>query len=270
MNQDRRGFTLTELIVVTVLGALLVMAALQVLITNQRTYTAQTAQIQGQQATRAAMDILSNELREVSAQGGDIISMSSSSIRIRSMRKFGAVCSLTTANPPVLRVLRVGGWFAQNDSVFIFADNNTSLSADDRWVAARVSAVDTTVLCGASKAQNLSFSGQSSKFTKPTGDSVRVGAPVRSFEYYTYSLITYDGRPYLGRTDPGGATVPLVGPVKESNGVSFRYLDSLNVVTATPAAVRQIEVIIRTSSSATNSLGQPVSDSIKGRIYTRN
>ena len=46
MNRDRRGFTLTELIVVTVLGALLIMAALQVLITNQRTYTAQSAQIQ--------------------------------------------------------------------------------------------------------------------------------------------------------------------------------------------------------------------------------
>lgn len=270
MNRDRRGFTLTELIVVTVLGALLVMAALQVLITNQRTYTAQNAQIQGQQSTRAAVDVLYGELREISAQGGDIVSMSSSSLTVRSMRKFGVVCSLTTANPPVLRVLQVGDWFAVNDSVFIFADNQTNISGDDDWIAARVSAVDTTVMCGSSKAQNLSFSGQSSKFTVPTGDSVRTGAPVRSYERYRYSLYTYNGESYLGRTDQGGTTVPLVGPLKPSNGLTFAYLDSVGNTTATTTRVRQIRVTIRTDSGVTNSLGEAVSDSITARIYTRN
>ena len=267
MNRDRRGFTLTELIVVTVLGALLIMAALQVLITNQRTYTAQSAQIQGQQSTRAAMDILFNELREISAQGGDLIKIDERALVIRSMRKFGVVCSLTTSNPPVLRVLQVGDWFEERDSVFVFADNETAVSGDDAWIAVQVTAVDTTVACGTSKAQNLSFGGQSAPFT---ADSVRTGAPVRSFLRYTYGLVTYDGEAYLGRTDQGGTTVPMVGPLKASTGLSFVYLDTLGNATTTTTDVRQIRVTVRTASGAMNSLGEMVSDSITALIYTRN
>ncbi len=270
MSADRRGFTLTELIVVTVLGALLVMAALQVLITNQRTYTAQDAQIQGQQATRAAMDVLFGELREISARGGDLVSMSGTSLTVRSMRKFGVVCSLTTANPPVLRVLRMGEWFEAGDSVFVFADNQTSIATDDDWITVRVSAVDSTVTCGSSRAQDLSFAGQSAQFTQPTGDSVRTGAPVRSYVRYQYGLTTYDGETYLGRTDPSGTTVPIVGPLKSSDGLSFMYLDSVGNTTAVTTDVRQIRVTIRTASGVVNSVGQTVSDSITALIYTRN
>lgn len=267
MIRDRRGFTLTELLVVAVLGALLVVAALQVLITNQQTYTAQTAQIQGQQTTRAAVDVLFNELREISAQGGDIIKMDDDVIVVRSMRKFGAACLVTTSSPPVIRVIQVGDWFEDGDSVFVFADNQTALGSDDVWIPALVTAVDTTVTCGASKAQNLSFAGQSAPFT---ADSVRVGAPVRSFTQFTYGVVTYDGRSYLGRTAAGGTSVPLVGPLAVSSGLRFVFLDSLGSTTGVTTDVRQIQVTVRTTSGVTNSLGHAVSDSITALIYTRN
>lgn len=269
-NRERGGFTLVELIIVTVLGALLLAAALQILITNQRTYTAQTAEIQGQQSTRAAMDVLFNELREISAQGGDLISMGDHSLKVRSMRKFGVVCSLTTANPPVLTVLKVGDWFETGDSVFIFADNKTSTSSDDEWVGAKITARDTTSTCGTSKGIKLSFAGQSAVFTQPTGDSVRTGAPVRSYVQYTYGLITMSGKTYLGRTDGSGTAVPLVGPLKPTNGLSFTYLDANSTATAVSTDVRQITVTIRTSSDALDSTGQAISDSISAVIYTRN
>ncbi|HUF75760.1 MAG TPA: prepilin-type N-terminal cleavage/methylation domain-containing protein, partial [Longimicrobiales bacterium] len=70
MTRDRRGFTLVELLVVVVLGSLVLMAALQVLITNQRTYAAQNAVITSQQSTRIALEVLVNELRELSPSGG--------------------------------------------------------------------------------------------------------------------------------------------------------------------------------------------------------
>ena len=267
MKTDRRGFTLVELIVVTVLGALLIMASLEILITNQRTYTAQTAQIQGQQATRAAVDVLFNELREISAQGGDLLALSSTSLTVRTMRKFGVVCLITAASPPVIRALQVGDWFEEKDSVFIFADNNTSISSDDAWIAAQVTSVDTTVTCGTVPAQNLSFSGQALKFTT---NIVQTGAPMRSYTRYRYGLITYDGDPYLGRTDISGNVVPMVGPLKASNGVSFVYMDSIGGVTTTSTRVRQIQVTIRTSSPVRNSVGGTVSDSITATIYTRN
>lgn len=268
MNANRRGFTLVELIIVTVLGSLVLAAAMKVLVTNQHTYTAQTAQINAQESTRAALDVLFGELREISPQGGDLVAMNAHSVQVRSMRKFGVVCGLTTSNPPDLEVVKVGDWFDTGDSVFVFADNNTNIKSDDAWIDAHVTGVDSTlVTCGSSQAEWLAFSGQGARFT---ADSVRTGAEVRSFVYYTYGLVTTDGQTYLGRTDADGTAVPLVGPLQASDGVQFVYLDSIGNVTATSTEVRQIQVTVRTSSAVVNSVGQPVSDSITGTIYTRN
>ena len=191
--------------------------------------------------------------------------MSVHSLKVRTMRKFGVVCNVSSSSPPALTVIKVGDWFADEDSVFIFADNQTNLSSDDAWVDARVSAVDTSgVTCGSATAQRLYFSGQSSKFTAPGGDSVRSGAPLRSFVYYTYGLGTWDGKTYLGRLGSGGGGllgagsekwVPLVGPLKATDGVEFTYLDSIGNVTTTTTEVRQIQVTVRTSSGAVNSVG---------------
>jgi len=266
MTGDRRGFTLIELLIVTVLGAVLLLASLQVLITNQRTYTAENAQIGGQQTTRAAFDVLFSELREVSARGGDIISMSSTSITVRSMRNFGVACAVVPATPTVT-VLKVGNWFAVGDSVFIFADNMENLSSDDVWIRASVTAVDTTVACGASQGVRLTFNGQAALFA---ANVVRVGAPVRSFLRYTYGLVTESGQTYLGRTPAGGTAAPMVGPLTASTGIELTYLESLGAVTATTTNVRQIRVKIRTSSVVRNARGQLVKDSLTGRIYTRN
>lgn len=281
MSAERRGFTLVELIIVVVLGTLVLAAAMQVLVTNQRTYTAQTAQIQAQQSTRSAMDVLFGELREISARGGDLLSMSTHSLKVRAMRKFGVVCGVSASSPPVLTVTKVGDWFAAADSVFIFADNQTNISSDDDWVDAYVTAVDTSsVTCGSTTAQRLSFGGQSGKFTAPGGDSVRTGAPVRSFALYTYGLGTWNGKTYLGRlgsTGGGGLLgassekwVPMVGPLRATDGVEFVYLDSIGNVTTTATEVRQIRVTVRTWSGAVNSAGQVVADSLTGTIYTRN
>lgn len=283
--RGRRGFTLVELLVVTVLGALVVMASLQVLITNQRTFTAQNAEIQGQQALRAAMDVLTSELREVSASGGDLLAMGGDSIKIRLMRKLAIACQIDTTNSgnPYIVALKIGeDWFAQQDSAYVFADNDEDLETDDDWIRGRVTQVDTTSTCtglnlsvvgssagilDSTAAETLTFAGQKALFTS---DSVRTGAPVRSFETFTYGLYTYDGQPYLGRTAPGGSVVPLVGPLRASDGVSFGYRDAEGNVTTTAEDVRQIVVTLRWGSGILNSLGEAVSDSLSGWIYTRN
>ncbi len=266
--RDRRGFTLVELIVVTVLGALLIAASLQVLITNQHTYTAQNAQIRGQQTTRAAMGVLSGELRAISARGGDLLTMGTSSVTVRVPRKFGVVCWVSSSSPPVLKVIKVGDWFSTSDSVFVFADNNTSLSSDDAWIVGALSDVDTASTCQSRSAQYLHF--PSSEAGLFTADSVRTGAPVRSFLDYTYGLITYDGKKYLGRTGASGTDVPLAGPLASSSGLTFQYLDSVGSVTTTTTEVRMIQVTVKTSSGVLNSLGKPVSDSVTTVVYTRN
>lgn len=273
--RDRSGFTLVELIIVTVLGALVIGATLQVLITNQRTYTAQNATVQGQQASRMALDVLMSELREVSARGGDLLGMGTDSVRVRRMRKFGVTCQVYVGGSSDNHyVLRIGDAFEQDDSVFVFADNVESQSSDDVWVSARITAVDTTVACpDGSRGVQIRFGGQQSLFDQllnANADSVRVGAPVRNFEYYTYGTTTYLGETYLARREGSEDFVPIAGPLRSSGGLQFAYRDSIGNVTNVATDVRQIVVKVRTGSEVLNSRGQMVSDSITAWIYTRN
>ncbi len=270
---DRRGFTLVELIVVVVLGALVIAASMEVLITNQRTYTAQSAQIQGQEATRAALDVLWGELRELSTRGGDLLGMGTDTMAVRVMRNLGIVCNSDTTvtgtpGQPLLRVIRTATWFEDQDSIVVFADNNPSSRTDDAWILAKVTKTDTTATCLTRPAEELVFSGQKALFT---ADSVRMGAPIRSYVRYAYGLFPYDGAYYLGRRAPGATdATPMVGPLDPTSGVQFTYMDSTGAVTTTPTEVRQIAVTIRTLSNVKNATGGFVSDSITTWIYTRN
>jgi prepilin-type N-terminal cleavage/methylation domain-containing protein len=275
MTRDRRGFTLVELLMVIVLGSLVVMAALQVLITNQRTYAAQNAVISGQQSTRMALEVLFNELRELSPPGGDIMMMSEDSLRVRLMRKFGIVCwtdySIVGLGNFNLRVQNLPGRrFAAQDSVFIFADNEVRDDDDDVWIKSRIVTVDTGVgvTCpqDATAATELRFGGLAALFT---ADSVGVGAPVRSFQHFTFGLTDYAGDPYLGRRE-GNTWVPIAGPLQAGTGLEFVYRDALGAITTTATDVRQIVVRVRSGSGVLNSLGRTVSDSITAWVYTRN
>lgn len=267
--RPRNGFTLVELVIVAVLGALVLGATLQVLITNQRTYTAQNAQVQGQQASRMALDILSSELREVSAVGGDILAATTDSIRVRRMRKFGVVCSAYLSGNKDFTVLRVGNLFSASDSVFVFADNNENSYDDDVWIGAQITQVgsSSTTCPDGSEGQDLRFQGQDALFTN---DSVRVGAPIRSYLTYTYGTTTYQGSTFLARRVGSGDWIPIAGPLRASGGLEFRYRRADGEITGDLDDIRQIEVKVKTGSNVMNSLGQMVSDSITAWIYTRN
>lgn len=268
---DRRGFTLVELIVVAVLGSMIIGATLQVLIVNQRTYTAQAATISGQQSTRMALDVLFAELREASPAGGDLLAMASDSVRVRLMRKFGMVCETDYPLPLTFKVVRLGigtNAFAANDSVFVFADNDPDISSDDRWIAAELGPVaNATCPQDGSAASEIEFTGQSALFL---ADSVGIGAPVRSHLTYTFGTTTLLGDTYLARRDGHGTMTPIAGPILSTNGLEFVYRDAQGTVTSTAADVRQIEVIVRTGGEVMGPTGRMVRDSITAWIYTRN
>lgn len=270
----RRGFTLVELLVVTLVGSVVVLAAYQVLVSNQRTYTTQNATVQAQQTTRAAMEILFNELREISAGGGDIVDFDAQRLEVRTMRKVGVVCDnfpTTFSSTPQLLVRRVADPFEVGDSVFVFADNDEYRTSDDTWMRAQVTTVANGQLCaGTFDAQLLSFSGQSALFV---ADSVREGAPLRSFTRYEYSLDTWNGDTYLGRADAGGDWVPLVGPLTAGNGLpglEMDFLDGSGNPTTTAADVRRVVLTVRTWSQARDQTGNLVMDSLTTSIFMRN
>jgi len=270
MRTNRGGFTLIELLVVAVLGALLVVASYKVLIINQRTYTVQNARIAGQQISRAALDVLTAELREINPS--DLVSIGDEQVTFRAQRSFGLACAVTLGNPPAVTTVRVGDWFEVGDSIVVYADNQAGSSADDEWIVAQVSSSDTTQVCNAQEANRLAFAGQQAAFL---ADTVLEGAPVRSFVHYTYGRFDMAGGSYIARQIQGGSVEPLVGPVPASfaTGVptlEFVYMDGTGSVTATPASVRQIEVRVRVRSDATNAQGEMIADSLMTRVYLRN
>lgn len=266
-RRPRNGFTLVELLVVTVLGAFIVLAIYQVLITNTRTYAINNAQIQGQQALRAGLDVLVGELREVSVGQGDILSISHDAILIRTPRAVGLVCATNYgATPAQVTALRVGKVIQEDDSIVILAANELNTTQDDVWLARVVRSSDTTATCGTLPGQTLQVPDLAI-----TGDTVRMGAPIRAFDTYEYGLYEIDGRHYLGRRQAGARSPdPLVGPLCPDSGLAFRYLDSSGAVTASTAAVAQIEIALRFRSQVRDNQGQFVADSLVARVCPRN
>ena len=278
MRRGRGGLTLVELLIVVVLSMVIVGSVLQILISSRRTFTAQSATIAGQQSTRMAIEVLFAELREVSASGGDILRMTDSTITVRLMRKFSVVCDTIWSGPQPQVVVydslgpvsvMGGGNTFTTDSVLIFAENDEGLDSDDIWVEAVITSTDNTVDCtSGDEGLLLEFSGQAATFAT---DEVQIGAPVRS--YLSYHLGVADaawGDRFLAVEDTSGSWQPLVGPVRETEPLSFVYYDQYGTVTTDRTLVSQIEVTVRTGSAVLNSLGQFVSDSITMVIHTRN
>ena len=278
-DDRRRGFTLIELLVVSVLGALLLTATYNILITNQRTYQVQGIQVTSQAAMRQAMETLAGEIREVSARDGDLLAIDADELQIRVLQDFGLTCDVGSVAllTPMIRVKKMSNWIMAGDSVYVFAENDETLSSDDTWLKAYVSAIDTTVSCnGADDAQNLYFAGQLLKFT---ADDVLQGAPVRTFTRYEYDVQTWNSRVYLGRRElPGGSFEPMIGPLYDrtlSNApsgspISFTYYDASGSTTTTATDVRRIDVKVRTWSPIEDANGNNVADSLMMSVYTRN
>jgi hypothetical protein len=71
---------------------------------------------------------------------------------------------------------------------------------------------------------------------------IRVPAPVRTFEPMRLSLITADGRDWLGFRGPtDGSFVPVIGPL-QTGGVLFQYWTGSNTETSNPNLVKSISL----------------------------
>ena len=252
-----------------VVGVVALSSAYKLLQSQQRVATAQNAQLVNQQTVRDGIDVIFGELREVSAEGGDILTIGPNSIEVRALRRLGVICGVDYAAGPSLTVQRVGDWFESGDSVFVFADNDTAIATDDEWLMGSIGSVDTTSSCGAADAQTVLVPDLAASMAV---DSVRVGGVIRSFRSVEYSLGKYGSDWYLGQETGGTGFAPLVGPLdsQSAGGLVFEYFDATGATTAVPANVRRIDVTLRRHSLVSGSAGGYVADSLTTSIYTRN
>lgn len=291
LNVHRRaGFTLIEVLITLVVMGIVMAALYRVLLSNQRTYHAQSQRVDLQQNIRAAVAILPAELREIDASDNDIVAMSGTSITIRAMRYLGIVCTPPVMGgllPPVaVTIRRSPFWGARDinlatDSLLFYYDGNPSTRLDDDWAYARPTAVVNAACADGSPGRLITLSmGVGLGFTLPNvAGAIPVGAPMRGFETVTYQLYQPAGDTsyYIGMQPAGGTLQPLIGPVL-ANGLSFAYYDSTGVVTGNRQRVARIDFVVRARTTqpvrsetglGTSTLANAV-DSINSSVALRN
>lgn len=260
---SRRGFTLVETLVAVVISSVLLISIYQVLVTNQRVSAVQREQVLVQGTLRAGLDILAQEIRETSANGGDVTAAEGGRIAFRALRTFGIACAVS---PPSLTVWTVTRQFRQGEWVYIFADGEPSTGQDDAWLEARVVDLPQSANCSGRPAQLLVFTSVSGG----SMDDVNPGALVRSYREVEYRTGTFDGDVYLVREQDGTAA-RIVGPLDGQNGLEFGYLDANGNATTTPSAVRQVTITLRASSEArVTGTADPVDETLSTTVFLRN
>lgn len=282
MRTRRSGFTLVELLVVAVLGAVIIGAAYQSLVTQERASRTTNEMIRSHDALRAAIGILGSELREIATQGGDtigaadILLATADSIRFRAQRTLAFVCEVLPSDR------RVAIWspsasaaVADNDPVLIFQQRDQTAGTPDRWLIAKASSVAaSTVACPSSptgtaeqRVNLLALDGTTlgSNFL----GLVQPGAPVRALEEVTYGLYSFDGHWGLGRRDGDGLDEMIVGLAEPGEGLTFTYLDSnRDTITADPIDPTDIATILITAISAPRAGADPVE--LSSSVHLRN
>ena len=241
MNVRRSGFTLVELLVVLVIGAIVLTSVYQTMITQQRSVRQGYAIVGTQQNVRTAIQVLSTDLREVSATDGDITAASATSISIRALRKAGVICS-ADAGGTWADVAQLGDAF-DNDSVYVFSDGpDPTIAADDSWVRAWINNPSSAPSC---LGNPVSASSRQVHFNPPVL-GMAPGGLIRSFVPITYSLVDAGGKGVLTRTE-SGTTVNLIedlGTIAE-RGLQLTYWDTTGTLLTSGTLAANLNKVAR-------------------------
>ncbi|NIN71666.1 MAG: hypothetical protein GTO46_06995 [Gemmatimonadetes bacterium] len=132
------GFTIVELLVYLIIAVVIIAGVYNLLIGQQRLYMKQRELQDVRASLRASANLLAWELRQASAAGGDIYSVGTYEVKLRSIQGSGVVCNIHGSQPRLGLVRRWGEFQdTEADSAFIFLAGGSS-TADDGWVIADV------------------------------------------------------------------------------------------------------------------------------------
>lgn len=283
----RPGFTLVELIIVTTLSLLVLIAVGRTISIQGRGFQHQATVVQSQGNSRTAVQVLASELKEVSATGGDLVSAGENSITLRSLGAVGIICYADNAGTGEVDVWAVGGTFEAGDSVLVFLNHDPELATDDGWTATSVSGISSGAHASCEDWPAFSLRGTASgthpkrRLSLTDGvDGALEGGPVRSFDVITYALETVDGSWALTRqvnTDPAVALVRNLAPPAD-DGLLFGYFDTDGAplttaeAAADPADVGRITVTVKARTAGPQVAGGDgtYEDVLTTSIYLRN
>jgi prepilin-type N-terminal cleavage/methylation domain-containing protein len=277
MQSRRGGFTLVELLIVALLGSIVLGAAYQTIIVQQKTIRQSYAIVGTQQNVRTAMQVLTSDLREISATDGDITRADSVSIGYRAMRKAGVVCDSDTSSGGWILVATLGDPFVQNDSLLVYTDGPLPTTMDDVWVPNRAGSVNTSGSCAG---HPLSSTIQHINLSTPSAAKIRPGGVIRSFVPVLYRITNSGNEGQLIRGE-GADTLAIVEDLSTiaNQGLRFRYWDTMRVQITSSALSSQtqrnqlgrIQIKLRGTAVGAGSTvaTREFSDSLVTNVYLR-
>ena len=260
----RPGFTLVELMVAMVLGAI-VGATLVASIAGQQRFFRGASAINGlRNQLRQAATLLPYDLRPISRRGGDIYAITSEQIDFRSVMGSSFICAKPTPTTIVVPPLQVAknnsltGWISQpqvGDSMLVFDDSILVGASDDTWRSYQITAITAVTGVNACPTRTATAGGfvESTDVAQPSYQitvsgttpfraSNYVGNPVRFFRRVKYGLYqeASDNRWYLGYSDcaflaargatPCSTMRAIAGPLSDySSGGSGLATNGLNL-----------------------------------------
>ncbi|MEO7647951.1 MAG: prepilin-type N-terminal cleavage/methylation domain-containing protein [Gemmatimonadaceae bacterium] len=293
----RRGFSLVELIVILALSTIVMGGLTSVLVRQQRFYRGTADLIETRSQIRQAAGIIPSDLRGVSTIGGDILAISETSMIFWATIGQAVACvatpgAFTIDIPPlVLANKNTLASFAMTpaigDMVYVYHDGPTVAAGDDQWKAYGIAADPTMppapALCPyLVGSADLTTPRYRFALSRPLEAFVTPGTPLRFVRRTRYTLYrASDNAWYLGYCSPdcvGGTPQPIAGPFLPAgggtSGVSFSYQDAAGAVTAVPANVAQISIVVRGQTRGVVDMGgyknTYVGDSLRFTVAIRN
>lgn len=223
MRSARRGFTLVEVLVATVLLSFVLLALHQAHL-RQRAFTDWQQRIaESHDGYRIANSVLGADLREAVIAEGDVVLRSADDLWVRSPQGFGIVCDRRD-NPPLLALANTLGTMPTQagDSVLVYTSGG--------WRALSIDRPERPTQSGLQCAYGRPEAEHAYRMARGETDSIQVGAPLRSFEIHRYHTLMENGDTWLARTDASG-TEALVGPLAP-RGLRFQFVDATGRATA--------------------------------------
>jgi type II secretory pathway pseudopilin PulG len=297
-GSERGGFTLIEILVISVLTIIVLGGLTTTLMRQQRFYRGTAELIDTRSQIRQAAGILPFDLRGISTIGGDLLAMTDTSMLFRATIGSSVVClkvdATTVMLPPA--VLANGNtltsWSLEpgpGDTAFMYDDGPANAASDDQWRAYALQVAPVPVVGGCpletgfTSASDATTASYSLGLTSNLATGILVGAPVRFVRTTRYSLYpAADGNWYLGYCSPTcgtGGPQPVAGPFLPygggvTPGVRFTYLAENGLVTATPSAVAQVSIVVRGETrgevSISGTTQRVIGDSLRFTVGIRN
>ena len=309
-RRARPGLTLVELMISVVLLGLMGGLIVGFLLKQQRFYTGTNEILLTRTQVRQAAVMMPNDLRGISSTGGDIYTMTDTSIEFRSTFGSSYICRNDRATsqipvPPVTLAKNsaLTAWTQVptiGDSLALYDESANSGPSDDTWSLYKITATviafsnatpGCTSASGLMKSTDVNAGNPSYNFTLSAAPPATVspGAAVRFFKKVHYSLYkAADNFWYLGYYDCRTSRVPvcntiqpIAGPLRpyvagspELAGLRFTYYDSTGAVTATKTNVTRISILFQGEGTRTIQLAggspQTFQDSLRVEVGLRN